>query len=181
MTAGRVLLLLFVVRAGMGVGRKQQNDRRPGLIVAFYRGSRNGSWAEATKWPQAGSYCCFLSWKQERDLGGSNKMAAGRVPLLLFIVRAGMEVGRKQQNDRRPGLIVAFCGESRNGSWAEATKWLQARSHCCFLSWKQEWELGGSSKMAAGRVPLLLFKISKNISAEALRHGFQAVRNAGSP
>ena len=66
-------------------------------------------------------------------MGGSNKMAAGRVPLLLFIVEAGMGVGWKQQNGRRPGLIVAFYRGSRNGTLAEAAKWPQTGFHCCFL------------------------------------------------
>ena len=49
MAAGGGSLLLFVVEAGMGPGRKQQNGSRPGLIVAFCFGGRNGTKAEATK------------------------------------------------------------------------------------------------------------------------------------
>ena len=55
---------------------------------------------------------------------GSNKMVADEVPLLLFF------------------------RESRNGSESEATNWLPTSFHCCFFSWEQDWELGGSSKMA---------------------------------
>ena len=83
-------------------------------------------------------------------------MAAGGVPLLLFEKRAGMDFWRKQQNGCRQGLIVAFCEKSKNGFLAEAAKWLPAGSHCCFLRREQEWIFGGSNKMAAGRVALLL-------------------------
>ena len=128
MTAGGGSLLLFVVEAGMGPRRKQQNDSRPGLIVAFFRGRKNRARAEATKWQPSGSHCCFLfwrqewdpggnskmatawvtlllflSWRQEWDLGGSNKMAIAWVSLLLFVVKERIEPGRKQQNGSRPG------------------------------------------------------------------------------
>ena len=68
----------------MDFWRKQQNGSLRGLIVAFF------------------------GKKQEWIFGGSNKMAAGRVPLLLFEKRAGMDFWKKQQNGSRRGPIVAF-------------------------------------------------------------------------
>ena len=171
----------------MGPARKQQNGGRSGPIVAFFRGrknrtraeatkwqlpgshccffrgGRNGTKAEAAKWQPKGSHCCFLFWKQEWSQGGSNKMAAARVSLLLFVVEAGMEPRQKQQNDSRLGHIVAFCRGGRNGTCAEATKWQPIRSHCCFLFWKQEWSQGGSSKVAADGGSLLLFVVEERI------------------
>ena len=156
MAAARVSLLLFVLEEGMGPARKQQNGSRSGLIVAFYRGRRNGTKAEAAKWQPMGSHCCFLSWRQEWVLRGSNKMAAARVSLLLFFVEERMEPGRRQQNGDCRGLIVAFFRGRKNGIRAEAAKWQPVGPYCCFLLWRQEWGLGGSNKMAAARVSLLL-------------------------
>ena len=116
MAAARVPLLLFYVEERIEPGRKQQNGSRPGPIVAFFRGRKNRTQAEAAKWQPPGSHCCFLSWKQEWDQGGSNKMTAGGVLLLLSVVEAGMGPGRKQQNGSRPGLIVAFCRRGMNDS-----------------------------------------------------------------
>ena len=130
--------------------RKQQNGDCLGPIVAFFRGGRNGAQTEATKWQQIRSHCCFLLWRQEWDQGGSNKMVAAGVSLLLFVLEAGMFSARKQQNGDCLGPIVAFFRGGRNGAQTEATKWQQIRSHCCFLLWRQEWNLGGSSKMPTG-------------------------------
>ena len=116
MATDRVPLLLFVLEAGMGPRRKQQNGSRLGLIVAFCRERKNRARAEATKWQPPGSHCCFLLWRQEWDLGGSNKMAAARVPLLLFFVGERIEPRRKQQNGGRSGLIAAFCRRGMNDS-----------------------------------------------------------------
>ena len=140
------------MEAGMGSCRKQQNGSRRGSIVAFFRGSRNGSLSEAAKWSPPGSHCCFLSWTQEWELAGSNKMLADEVPLLLFIMRAGLESCRKQQNVSQRSPIAAFYRGSRNGIMSEAAKWPPARFHCCFFSWEQEWDHVGSNKMIAGRV-----------------------------